>query len=91
MKIVLESLLTLRAHFMQKVALSSPNANSPKHSGNDSLRWKNIDEYSGTSDSLQEDLSPRKFQQALRSPIISGTISLPLTLSHCFVHNCFSI
>ncbi|KAK1414931.1 hypothetical protein QVD17_30696 [Tagetes erecta] len=83
MKIVLESLLTLKAHFMQNLALCSPNANSPKHLGNDSLRWKNIDEYSGASDSFQDDTSPRKFQQALRSPMISGNISSSHFLSLC--------
>ncbi|KAK9072396.1 hypothetical protein SSX86_008830 [Deinandra increscens subsp. villosa] len=70
MKIVSESLLTLKAHFMQKVGVSSPSATSPKTLGSDSLRWKPVDEHSGTSDSFPEDLSPRKFQRA-RSPAMS--------------------
>ncbi|KAL8188589.1 hypothetical protein R6Q57_029877, partial [Mikania cordata] len=75
MKIVLESLLTLKAHFMQNVAVCSPNAFSPKTLGSDSFRWKHIDEHNGTSDSFQEDISPRKIQRALRSPAISETTS----------------
>ncbi|KAL8234217.1 hypothetical protein R6Q59_020317, partial [Mikania micrantha] len=71
MKIVLESLLTLKAHFMQNVAVCSPNAFSPKTLGSDSFRWKHTDEHNGTSDSFQEDISPRKIQRALRSPAIS--------------------
>ncbi|KAL7588217.1 hypothetical protein Lser_V15G40875 [Lactuca serriola] len=74
MKIVLECLLTLKAHFMTKdVVVGSPNATSPKSWGSESVRWKHqhVDERSETSDSYQEDVSPRRFHRALRSPMMS--------------------
>lgn len=78
MKIVCESLLTLKAHFMPKVVTRSPNAMSPKSFQSDSFRWKHIDEHSGTSEGFQEDTSPRKVHRALRNP---GTFYLiPLFL-----------
>nr|GEV03654.1 kinesin-like protein KIN-14C [Tanacetum cinerariifolium] len=75
MKIVLECLLTLKAHFMPNVAIGSPKCTSPRSWGVESSRWKQFDEQSGTSDSLEEELSPRKFQMGLRSPIISEPTS----------------
>ena len=81
MKIVLECLLTLKAHFMPKVAIGSPKCTSPRSWGIDSSRWKQFDEQSGTSDSFGEELSPRKFQRG-RSPMISGTLFLCLRIVH---------
>nr|GEY36008.1 kinesin-like protein KIN-14C [Tanacetum cinerariifolium] len=75
MKIVLECLLTLKAHFTPNVAIGSPKCTSPRSWGIDSSRWKQFDEQSGTSDSLGEELSPRKFQRGLRSPMISEPTS----------------
>ncbi|KAJ0764925.1 putative minus-end-directed kinesin ATPase [Helianthus annuus] len=74
MKIVWESLLTLKAHFMPKIATYSPNASSPKSFASDSLRWKHTDEHGGTSDSFQEDTSPRKVQRALRNSEATGAL-----------------
>lgn len=71
MKIVSECLLTLKAHFMPKVVLGSPNSSSPNNWGSDAVRWRQLDEQCGTSDGSQEDMSPRKFQRALRSPMMS--------------------
>ncbi|XP_071691267.1 kinesin-like protein KIN-14K isoform X2 [Rutidosis leptorrhynchoides] len=75
MKLVWECLLTLKAHFMPKVAIGSPTATSPRSWGIDSLRWKHVDEQSGTSDTFHEELSPRKYQRSLRSPAISEPTS----------------
>ncbi|XP_076940829.1 kinesin-like protein KIN-14P [Bidens hawaiensis] len=74
MKIVCESLLTLKAHFMPKVVTCSPSAMSPKSFQSDSFRWKNIDEHSATSECFQEDTSPRKVHRALRNPEAAGAL-----------------
>nr|GEV08500.1 kinesin-like protein KIN-14C [Tanacetum cinerariifolium] len=55
--------------------LGSPKCTSPRSWGVDSSRWKQLDEHSGTSDSLGEELSSCKFQRWLRSPMISEPTS----------------
>ncbi|KVI04354.1 Calponin homology domain-containing protein [Cynara cardunculus var. scolymus] len=71
MKIVSECLLTLKAHFMPKIGLGSPTSSSPNNWGSDAVRWRQLDEQCGTSDGSQEEMSPRKFQRTLRSPMMS--------------------
>ncbi|KAL4573500.1 hypothetical protein LXL04_020308 [Taraxacum kok-saghyz] len=92
MKIVMECLLTLKAHFMTKVAVvGSPTATSPKSWASESVRWKHADERTETSDSYQEDVSPRKFHRALRSPMMSeATTALMHHAGHRF-HEVFQM
>ncbi|KAI3515783.1 hypothetical protein L1887_14687 [Cichorium endivia] len=77
MKIVCECLVTLKAHFMTMGAVvgSPPSATSPKSWGSESVRWKPVDERSEATDSYQEDVSPRRFHRALRSPMMSEAAS----------------
>lgn len=63
MKIVLECLLTLKAHFMASIGGSSPIMYSPnnKHASDANMRWKQLVDHVGSGDASPGELSPRTY------------------------------
>lgn len=75
MKMVLECLLTLRAHFMANAGAHHHfHSHSTNQFGSDgSTKWKLLGDCFGSGHDVHKDSS---FQRALRSPVMAGNIAI---------------